>query len=335
MAEAVPRVETSAMFRGTRLHAVVAACLSARRHPSQEVDRLTDDDFAAVSACYKIGMDSIRAAEALGQIVLIEQAVNLTRLGIAHGTLDFAVVEPGEQFCATDWKFGDGPVQSPAHNRQLQAYAIGLVDDYGCGHGIVEVFQPSKGGDIPFATYSAEQLTRLAGEIRGIVERAKDPKAPLIPGDHCSMCPAAAGCPARTAIAESVIALRPVSPADVIRALDPENRVRYYDRLKLARSWLEAALESIDAAVVDRSLDVPGLSVAPGRNARVWSDESAARTMLVEMLGERATKLVSVAEAEKIAGKDRKKQFAKLVGTVPGKPRVAREGSKGAVGDDA
>jgi hypothetical protein len=340
-----PEMESEASKRGRFLHEIIASCLVDGTRPT--VDMLTtasgesfESDVQALEDCYDYAMEKLAGNPIDGTepLVLIEHRVDLTAFGIATGgTLDLALVWPGRTFFLVDWKFGFSPTRDPLYNRQMHAYASALVDNFGCVDGTAAIVQPFGLGIDPIRTayYEPEQLSRFGSEIRSIVAATQVPDAPLRPGDHCQWCKVKFDCPARKAQAEAIIAQRAQRITHTIGALDPDKRAHYVEQMKLAKAWLEGALSEVDLAIIGGSLAVPGFVVAEGRKSRKWLDEGSAQLAMTDagIPDERMYKreMLSPAEAEKVVGKTRAVKLKPAITIVPGKPRVVREGTTGAI----
>lgn len=339
--------ESESSARGTRLHEHIADCIRNNVAPTLEgtPGDNPESDHAALMACWDVAQQLIVPIGDKGSpLVLVEYRVALDHLGIpGGGTIDLAIVNPGSGFTLVDWKFGFSPVRDPAVNRQMQAYALGLANDYGCTHGKAMIVQPSGLGVAPVRTaeYSPELLARILPSIKRIVDDTQRVDAPLIPGDHCLYCKAKTGCPARKAQAEAVLARRAQPILHTIAAMEPKNRLDYIEKMKLAKGWLESSLVEIDEAILAGHLQVPGLVIGEGRKSRSWvNDYMATEAMTAAGVPEERQykrTVISPAEAEKIAGKS-KATSLKLKPAIcvsPGKPRIVREGTTGALENDA
>lgn len=334
--------------RGRFLHDVIANCIAELTPPTEAMlvveDEFRGEDYTdaldAVLLCWgwamgRIGNHPIDGGDPL---ILIEYRVDLADYGIgAGGTVDLAIVWPGRCFDLTDWKFGVTPTADPLVNRQMHAYALGIAQGYGCSSGEVSIVQPDGMGVEPIRTahYTPEMIARLAGEIRYIVDETKREDAPLVPGEHCRWCKVINGCPARQSQAEAIIARRALPITNTIAAMQPADRLPYVERMRLARAWLDGALRDIDNAIIDSRLLVPGFVVAEGRKSREWVSEDAALAVMREAGVQedllRESKVISPAKAEKLLGKARSGKLRGAIVSTPGKPRVVREGTTGAV----
>lgn len=334
-------IRSEAAAEGTKLHDIIADCLRCDRRPEPaDYPAFDSEAVEALAFCYDYAQSILLRSDIENDLTLIEVRLDLTGLGIERGgTIDFALVRPGEWFYLIDWKFGGLPVTSPRYNRQMQAYAHGLCEQYGCQHGTAAICQPRAGTPVKVDDFTAAELQEHAGNIRVIVSRAKDPQAPLIPGDHCTLCNARDTCPARRALAEATIANRPAPTLATLRSMEPAKRLDFYERLKLAKSWVEGALGEVEGAILEGKLDVPGLMIGEGRKARAWVSEAQAVNVLTELMGEGLMykrQIVSPAEAERLLGKNRvtAAKLRDVIVSIPGKPRVVRTGTTGAIGED-
>lgn len=329
----VPDEKNEHSERGDRLHALVATALRARKDPV--LDGLDDDDRAAVNVCMVYGRGLIAEAEAAGGVVLIEHKLDLETVGINKGgTLDIGSVI-GRRFRLADWKFGQVEVAAPRINRQMHAYGIGLAREFGCTEGEAAIVQPAAWEAVRSDTFASEDLARWEARVSAIVTRTRDPQAPLIPGEHCRYCRARKGCPARQVQAEAALADRPSSVVERLEMLEPAQRRDFYDRLKLAKAWIEGSLETIEAEAVEGRLSIPGYRVGKGRGSRVWAQEGPAEMALTVHLGagSHVRKLLSPAQAEKaliekIGAKMAKAVLAELVAMKDGAPRLVADVGK-------
>lgn len=340
-----PDDESEASARGTRLHDLIADCIRCDRAPKLEDIPGADpeSDLIPLEFCWEQAQ-KVLADVGEDLLVLVEYKVDLAHLGIpGGGTIDLAVVNPGKDFVLIDWKFGYSAVRDPAVNRQMQAYALGLANDYGCVEGNAIIVQPNGIGVAPVrsAYYSPEMLARLLPSLQRIVSDTQREDAPLIPGDHCLYCKVKTGCPARKAQADAVLARRAQPILHTIAAMEPKHRLDYIERMKLAKGWLESSLDEIDGAILDGRVQVPGLVVGEGRKSRDWVNEyMAAEAMTAAGIPEDRQfkrKVISPAEAEKIAGKSKSTglKLRPAIVVVPGKPRIVREGTTGAIESEA
>jgi len=343
MEEQVGEGETSpAAAEGIRKHEVMAECAHQRsRDPITEFDTDSPEDREGLEYCWAEMEKLLDQAKKENALVLVEHHLDLEEVGISKGgTLDFAIVKPGEWFTLVDWKFGTGWVAAPFYNRQMHAYACGLKQEFGCQYGTAMIVQPHAIGEkTKSASFEDYEIEQLYARLKEIVRRAKDPNARLIPGSHCQYCKALSSCPARRALAESATAQAPISVVSTLKSLPPESRHEYFERMRLALAWLGAAVKDVEQSILTGDLTINGFKVGEGRSSRVWADISKAEQLLVQELGQAAyeRKLLSPAQAEKrlaeVGGGKRRVTtlLQDLVAQKPGHPRVVRDGSSGMI----
>lgn len=136
-----------------------------------------------------------------------EQKVSLrTREEVIKGTLDFAWVDVFGTLTIIDYKYGQGvPVfaidEEGEPNAQLMLYAaaVAQANEFEFEKVRLAVIQPrvwaASEDPVSTAEVSIKRLRVFLDEIDEAIERAKKPKAPLVPGDHCQFCPAKVTCP--------------------------------------------------------------------------------------------------------------------------------------------
>jgi hypothetical protein len=98
-----------------------------------------------------------------------------------------------------DYKFGFRPTTPAVANKQLRAYACGAAEIWNADRIVVAILQPrlSFSERITLAVYEDEDIEKAHEEIIAIIERTKDPDAPLnATEDGCRWCRAKLICPA-------------------------------------------------------------------------------------------------------------------------------------------
>jgi hypothetical protein len=149
---------------------------------------------------------------------------------------------------------------------------------------------------------------------------AKNPNAPLVPGDHCEFCRAAGTCPAlrdyTLDLAQSEFDDAPGTlpiPAD----MTPDQLSHILERADVFETWLTAVRAR--AHLVAETAGLPGWKLVAKQARRKWTDEVKAAEELVHGFGVEQgsiyeTKLKSPAQVEKfLPPADRKSDvFKKL-----------------------
>lgn len=180
-----------------------------------------------------------------------------------------------------DYKFGRLPVTAAECNLQLSALAVLVMDEYE-SYNIDEVFvcilQPYASRKEPaICRYTREIVEQARAFFRACIEAARDEHAPLKPSEKaCRYCRAQSSCPAVS------LALVNVTSGDLTASWEqwsPEKRREAYDLAKLAKKWA-ASVESKVKADLRAELDIPGLTLAPGKKAFTITDAAAAFQIL-------------------------------------------------------
>jgi hypothetical protein len=286
-----------------------------------------------------------------GAVLLVDRRVNYScYLGVpyddAWGTLDIAVILPGEVVCI-DFKYGRGVEVKAERNPQMSLYTGGVLqvlDAMGEKPERVRlvISQPRTSAAPSEWDCSTEELEAwLSSTARSAVasamnaERHRDapdfPTTYLRPNDKsCKFCRAKATCPAaRAEVAQTLREGAAPATPDEFDALVAEQ-----PSADMEVAWLAAALKKADyiedwvkavrAEAERRMFDgitVPGFKLVAGKKgARTWSDKAQVEEMLkgmrlkVEEMYD--MKLISPTSAEKLAP-----SFDKL-----GKPKPVKDG---------
>ena len=234
------------------------------------------------------------------------------------GTTDYWRYRPstGELLIA-DYKHGKGvPVEAEANPQGLiyglmKAKALGNRGVSSITFTIVQPRAPHSAGPIRSWTVDATEMLDFEDKLVDAIAATKSPEAPLVPGDWCRWCPAAASCPglrgkvldtAHTDFAPGL----PYDPAKLREALDS---------IPLLETWIKATSEfAFQESLEGRA--IPGWKLVEKRATRKWVNEVEAASALSnlvaeDMLFERS--LLSPAKVEKLLGKNGKAALASLV----------------------
>jgi hypothetical protein len=317
MAAEEGRPNTTSVYaqRGTDLHEVAAACLRENLNPLEVISE--DPEGAELVLAHVIEVQS--AHDRLGGTLHVEQAFELAALSDLYwGTADAVIIAPPVLYVA-DFKTGRGvavPVRRDDGrvNLQLGGYGLGALHSLptGLANEITSielcVVQPALG--LPQRTVmTTAEIHDFAADLIEIAERATDPLAPRLAGEHCKYCRAAGDCPALRAKALQAATLQfdvisPDAPATVLP--DPKRLTRdelafCLDNAEIVDLWL-TALRAHAKATADRGEEIPGWKLVDRRGRRVWASETSAEHAMSVLLGNDAyaTKLHSPTQIEKI-----------------------------------
>jgi hypothetical protein len=161
-----------------------------------------------MQAAIQIYIDAIFAdppVRSAGDLVFIEQKFDLSELytgpfGPPGGTCDAVIYRASsKKLQVFDLKYGAGIFVEVEHNDQLLYYALGALLHTKLPVSEVEVaiVQPRHEGSDPVRrwTFPAIDILDFADRLVKSARATENPKAPLVPGDHCRFCPAAGVCP--------------------------------------------------------------------------------------------------------------------------------------------
>jgi hypothetical protein len=306
------RPNTTSVYakRGTDLHEVAAACLREGLSPFDVIPE--DPEGAELVMAYLIEVQS--AHDRLGGTLHVEQAFELAALSELYwGTADAVILSPPTLYVA-DFKTGRGhavPVRRPDGrvNLQLGGYGLGALHSLpaGLAHEITSielvVVQPALGPPQRTVMTVAE-VPDLAADLLEIAERALDPSAPRIAGDHCRFCRASGDCPAlrerALAVARTEFGPRDLTRPDPSR-LSPTALASVLTEADLVDQWL-SAIRAYAKSIADKGVEIPGWKLVDKRGRRVWADEEAAAITMKGLLREDAFthKLHSPTQIEKV-----------------------------------
>lgn len=260
---------------------------------------------------------------------LVEERLDFSRW-VKHGfgTGDMVILGDGA-LEIVDLKYGKGVPVPAEGNPQMQLYALGAIEQYGCiydfDHVRMSIFQPRNGG-LSTHLISVDNLLAWGEEIKPIAELAYTGKGEFQAGEHCRFCKAAAQC---KALSEYNMELTKLEFQDADLLTDEEvslvlsrvdGLVRYAEKIKVFA--LNEAL---------KGHKWPGYKVVEGRSNRRITDEVKAAKLLRKAgysddVIYKPLKMQGITELEKTLTK---KKFTTLLGGVvekpPGKPTLVPE----------
>ena len=260
---------------------------------------------------------------------LVEERLDFSRW-VKHGfgTGDMVILGDGV-LEIVDLKYGKGVPVPAEGNPQMQLYALGAIEQYGCiydfDHVRMSIFQPRNGG-LSTHLISVDDLLAWGEEIKPIAELAYAGKGEFRAGEHCRFCKAAAQC---KTLSEYNMEIAKLEFQDVDLLTDEEvslvlsrvdGLVRYAEKIKVFA--LNEAL---------KGHKWPGYKVVEGRSNRRITDEVKASKLLRKAgCGDdviyKPLKMQGITELEKALTK---KKFTTLLGSVvekpPGKPTLVPE----------
>lgn len=258
-------------------------------------------------------VDAVRELARGGEL-LIEHRFDLSEVhdGL-FGTADAVIWQPKEKtLVVMDYKHGAGIPVKVEGNPQLMYYALGalLTLKYPAVKVRIGVVQPRcehPAGPVRWWEISAIDLIDFSADLKEYARATEQDTAPLVPGEHCRFCPAAALCPKLVATAQEVAKLdfRPNRP------YDPEQLRLALDSRPALQAWMKA-LDEFAYAEAEQGRTPPGYKLVAKRATRKWRNEAdvieATQKVGLDVF-EKSVK--SPAAVEKMVGK---KEFAALYG---------------------
>ena len=336
MSVGMPRSSSSYAMEGTAAHKLADNKLRDGKSAKSAIGdviqvegtafKVTEEMAEAVQTYLDLVRSEVKLA-GKGAELKIENRFKLDWLHSGlYGTNDAMICQPFGKAVIIDYKHGAGVAVEVQDNPQLLYYGLGGTYQGGYEEVEIVVCQPRaihRDGPVRRQLMTIDELTTWGKEVLlpGAVA-AEKPDAPLVVSDECRFCPALAVCPEQKEkayeVAKSVFSKVPVAAeamtyAEMRKVLDTADLLESW--LKSVRSHARALLEQ--GKVTSAEL---GYKLVEGRASRGWKNEEEAKQWLESIVGEEAyiTKLVSVAQAEKILKAGGKKALEDMVETTRG-----------------
>ena len=263
---------------------------------------------------------------------LVEERLDFSRW-VKHGfgTGDMIIIG-NDVLEIVDLKYGKGVPVSAEGNTQMQLYALGAIEQYGCiydfDHVRMSIYQPRCDG-LSTQLMSVGDLLAWGEQIKPIADLAYAGKGEFRAGDHCRFCKAAPQCKALSEYNMEIAKLE-FQNADLLTDDEVsfvlarvDGLVRYAEKIK---TW--ALGEALNGH------KWPGFKVVEGRsNRRITDEAKAARLLHKAGYGDdviyKPVEMQTITNLEKLITK---KKFTMLLGGVvekpPGKPTLVPEDDK-------
>ena len=342
----IPRVSSKYADEGTAAHTLAALCLTTGTSPEHHVGEAIQVDATAfpVDEAMAAAVAEFTALTASyveqGYALEVEVRLDLSHLAPGQfGTGDAVLYhDRNRHLVVADFKYGAGVPVFPENNPQLLSYASGAARRFDEVDSLsMIIVQPRTVGLAPIRVWQIKppQLAAFEDEFRLAADRTTNPNAPLVSGEHCRFCPAAATCPAlkgralSIARAEFADALKPAVPTLPVPAeLSPADLADVLAQAHLVDHWLtEVRAYALQQAL--RGNPPAGFKLVQKATHRKWFDEVQVATALTMACGLSAEdiytdpKLKSPAQIEKLLGKQAKRAIAPLVSKPDGEPMLA------------
>lgn len=268
---------------------------------------ITEEMVDAVNE-YVMYVSEVIADMGKGASVRFEEKVELTEVNsVLFGTADCVIVKPFDVVHVFDLKYGQGKKVSAWKNKQLMYYVLGVMLKEDCSRFVIHICQPRVEDGFTFYQGDINELNTFHAELEDHVKAALDPKAPLIPGDHCrgAFCPNRTMCPGLSGLARSLTVKDFSSPA-VVDTLSLEHITKVLKYEDTVKDWMSKVKDHAKEMML-QGLEIPGYKITQSQGNAKWLDEDVIKAEFDDEYGDKMyeKKLLSVAKFEKMAGKKR------------------------------
>jgi hypothetical protein len=246
----------------------------------------------------------------------IERKVKIT--DDCFGTADSIIYSPYRILIVNDYKHGAGIQVDAEMNEQMMIYAIGrlleIPEDETVELPIIQmnIIQPRGAGEAvkTFEMKVVDLLYWYFHTLLPAIQAAKQPDAPLNPGDWCKYCPAALTCPALKKENLAVAKLAFQEPTKWVDVLTPKQIAELLDKESMVMAFYKRLNEHA-AELASKNTKIPGYSYEKKWGNRKWKDEKEAFQALKFHFGKDnicTEKLLGIPAIEKLI-KERKIAF--------------------------
>ena len=298
VAKMPPKPSSKYADEGTLLHDAISQILDCKATPESVIgmtyegitltQELYDDKIAVALAA----LDEIDPTKEMEFVV--ESRVNFGDLlpGV-FGSADL-LGRLGKKAIVLDWKFGSGVAVDATENYQGMFYAAAAMRT----PETAWVFEDVEEVEIiivqpPMVKRWVTTPERIKAFELELISAVKGPRTKLESGEHCRWCAAKPTCPMVTGAVDRALKTALVSQ-------DADKVSEYLEQAELLESWIDA-VRVLAYDMLENNIKVPGFKLVAKRGTRQWVNDEAP----VKLLGDKAyeSKLISVAQAEKIIGK--------------------------------
>lgn len=301
----IPRLDTEYSIEGTRAHIVVDYALKNGIRSAKEAHAETilfdmefkPDFFRAVQMMlnYVYGIMDQYPDAVLSTEQQVFPPTDVVPLDQVSGYCDVAIFIPSiRKLYVIDYKHGAGVAKDISRgggSPQPWQYAAGLiydatkpaVDPAGVDTVILAIIQPRAFhilGPIRELEVTAYEVFEYLDRMDRAILRARDPNAPLIPGNtQCMFCPAKVECPARQAKAFAAVTPPNTMFKGVMDVMTPKipnpvdmtvEQIAYASQmLPFLKSWIKD-FEERRLEILRLGNDIPGLKVVETYARTEW-----------------------------------------------------------------
>ncbi len=309
LCEGVAKVTSEYAERGTRAHELAYATI-------MDQPRVELDDFEEQLAV-DLYVDFIERTSAPTR--LLEQRFDLSRYyPNLYGTADAVFYWPEvKKLRVVDYKHGAGIPVEVEENSQLMYYGLGAMAALNAPVASIElvIVQPRCHHHLgPIRTWvtTPARVIEFVADLIDDAKATEDPKAELVPGDHCRWCPAKPQCPALMARSKALA----TQSFSSIEPYDPKNLAETLTMLPVMETWIKGVRE-FAYREAEQGRVPPGWKLVDKRQTRKWreniNEDSLARNLGLKAPEVMESKLRSPAQVEKLLSKEGKAVFDQFV----------------------
>jgi hypothetical protein len=298
VAKMPPKPSSKYADEGTLLHDAISQILDCKATPESVIgmtyegvtltQELYDDKIAVALAA----LDEIDPDKQMEFVV--ESSVNFGDLlpGV-FGSADL-LGRIGNRAIVLDWKFGNGVAVEATENAQGMFYAAAAMctpETQWVFDGVDEIeiiiVQP------PMIKRWVTTPQRIAKFEFDLVAAVNGKRTKMQTGEHCRWCAAKPTCPMVTGAVDRAL-------KTALVRVDAEKIGEYLAQADLLEEWIDS-VRVLAYDMLENNVRVPGFKLVAKRGTRQWVNDQVAK----DLLGDKAyeSKLISVAQAEKIIGK--------------------------------
>ena len=298
VAKMPPKPSSKYADEGTLLHDAISQILDCKATPESVIgmtyegitltQELYDDKIAVALAA----LDEIDPDKQME--FAVESSVNFGDLlpGV-FGSADL-LGRIGKKAIVLDWKFGNGVAVEATENYQGMFYAAAAwrtPETKWVFEDVEEIeiiiVQP------PMVKRWVTTPKRIAEFEFELVAAVNGKRTKMQTGEHCRWCAAKPTCPMVTGAVDRAL-------KTALVRLDADKVSEYLAQADQLESWIDS-VRVLAYDMLENNVKVPGYKLVAKRGTRQWVNDEAP----VKLLGDKAyeSKLISVAQAEKIIGK--------------------------------
>lgn len=298
VAKMPPKPSSKYADEGTLLHDAISQILDCKATPESVIgmtyegitltQELYDDKIAVALAA----LDEIDPGKQME--FAVESSVNFGDLlpGV-FGSADL-LGRIGKKAIVLDWKFGNGVAVEATENEQGMFYAAAAMrtpETQWVFENVEEIeiiiVQP------PMVKRWVTTPKRIAEFEFDLIAAVNGPRTKMSSGEHCRWCAAKPTCPLVTGAVDRAL-------KTALVRLDADKVSEYLAQADQLESWIDS-VRVLAYDMLENNVKVPGFKLVAKRGTRQWVNDEAP----VKLLGDKAyeSKLISVAQAEKIIGK--------------------------------